>query len=345
MSQVWSHDQAFCIEAQRIYFNHRKKYVKTLRLNTFLILFSSLYLLGCSTLKGNLSTRDEGFYSQLAPAKNAVPLPVEIARDIERITEDGMLVMNPDSTTSMGLAAIADKLDQLESRVSEGVRSPASEQVVPHHHHHCDHAENHSHGKSGNKRVSKHRHKKKGPFLAKGKGPLMRGRKGRLGAITNYKSTLPPLKGGKTVSYIVKLGDTLMKIAFEKHANYLRWKDIYKVNKNKMISPRKMKVGTELTIENVKYVYIKRDGQPYLIKKEDTLKSISKKLYGTENKWKDIWKNNPQLVQNPKKIYSGFTLYYQPEKGEAQFLRVPAEEGKTTNKVEEKTKAKTPKVK
>jgi len=292
--------------------------------------------MGCSTLKGNLSTRDEGFYSQLAPAKNAVPLPVEIARDIERITEDGMLVMNPDSTTAMGLAAIADKLDQLESKVQNGVRSPASENF--HHHHH--ESANHSHDKDGNVKVHSHSHKqkRKKPFLARGKGPLMKGRKGRLGAITNYKSSLPPLKGGKTVSYIVKLGDTLMKIAFEKYANYLRWKDIYKVNQNKMISPRKMKVGTELTIENVKYVYIKKDGKPYLIKKEDTLKSISKKLYGTEDKWNDIWKNNPQLVQNPKKIYSGFTLYYQPENGEAQFLRVPAEENKASSQKEESTK-------
>lgn len=301
-----------------------------------MILLSALYFTGCSTLKGNLSTRDEGFYSQIAPAKHAVPLPVEIARDIERITEDGMLVMNPDSTTSMGLAAIADKLDQLDKKVQDGVRRPASAEEVPHHHHHCNHSAEHQHDKKGNVKIVSHRHKKKKPFLARGKGPLMRGRKGRLGAITNYKSSLTPLKGGKTVSYIVKMGDTLMKIAFEKYANYLRWKDIYKVNKNKMISPKKMKIGTELTIENVKYVYVKKDGQPYLIRKEDTLKSISKKLYGTEDKWKDIWKNNPQLVQNPKKIYSGFTLYYQPENGEAQFLRVPAE----AEKVEEKAKPK-----
>jgi len=338
VSQAWSHDRAFSIEAKSIYFVLRKINVKNLKLNTFLILFSALYFMGCSSLKGNLSTRDEGFYSQLAPAKNAVPLPVEIARDIERITEDGMLVMNPDSTTAMGLAAIADKLDQLEGKVEKG-RSLASAEV-PHHHHHCDHTADHRHGKNGSVKSTRHRHVKKKAFLAKGKGPLMRGRKGRLGAITNYKSGLPPLKGGKTVSYIVKLGDTLMKIAFEKYANYLRWKDIYKVNKNKMISPRKMKVGTELTIENVKYVYIKKDGKPYLIKKEDTLRSISKKLYGTEDKWKDIWKNNPQLVQNPKKIYSGFTLYYQPENGEAKFLRVPAESKKAEPTDQTKAKKK-----
>jgi nucleoid-associated protein YgaU len=303
--------------------------------------------MGCSTLKGNLSTRDEGLYSQLAPAKNAVPLPVEIARDIERITEDGMLVMNPDSTTAMGLAAIADKLDQLDGKFQEGIRRPASEDVVPHHHHHCDHAENHEHSKAKNRRTASHSHKstKKKPFLAGGKGPLMRGRKGKLGALTNYKSSLPPLEGGKTVSYIVKLGDTLMKIAFEKHADYLRWKDIYSVNKDKMISPRKMKVGTELTIENVKYVYIKRDGKPYLIRKEDTLKSISKKLYGTEDKWKDIWKNNPQLVKNPKKIYAGFTLYYQPKNGEAQFLRVPAEETDESSETPDKASKKASKAK
>jgi nucleoid-associated protein YgaU len=286
---------------------------------------------GCASGAKNFSTRDEGFYNRIAPAKYASPLPVEIARDIESITEDGTLVMNPDPTTAMGLAAIANKLDQLESKMQ--TRTIASEQVA-HHHHHYDHDHTQNQTQKDKAQVRSNVRKAKRPFLARGNGPLMRRRKGRIGALTNYKTNLPPLKGGKTVSYIVKLGDTLMKIAFEKYANYLRWKDIYRVNSDKMISPRKMKVGTELTIENVKYVYIKKDGNPYLIKKEDTLKSISKKLYGTEDKWKDIWKNNPQLIQNPKKIYAGFSLYYKSNSNGPEFLRVPAQESKEVSQKE-----------
>lgn len=170
----------------------------------------------------------------------------------------------------------------------------------------------------------KRRKAKRGLFAGRRNGPLMKGWAKEKGTKHYHKSKGIKRTGGKTVNYMVKLGDTLMKIAFEKHGDYLRWKEIYQVNRDKMKSPRKMQVGTELTIHNVKYVYIKRDGQPYLIKKEDTLKAISKKLYGDETRWKEIWANNPQLIQNPSKIYAGFTLYYKPDAQNNLNLRVPA---------------------
>ena len=104
-----------------------------------------------------------------------------------------------------------------------------------------------------------------------------------------------------------------MKIAFEKYGNYLRWREIYKLNRHKMDHYTKMAVGTVLTIQNVKYVYIQKNGRPYLIRNGDTLKSIAKNLLGTTEKWREIWKNNPQLIINPKKIFAGFTLYYNEE--------------------------------
>lgn len=301
-------------------------------LSIIIVLPAALSITACTSVQTHHAQFKYSFHGKATALKNSSPIPVEIARDIERITEDGMLVMNPDATTSMGLAAISDKLDQLESKFQDGQRGLANSNSCSHHSH-SDHVHTHSHSpeqsqvQAAKPYRKKSINRKKGRLLAGNKGPLTRNKRGRIGALTNYKQNLEPLQGGKTVSYIVKLGDTLMKIAFEKYANYLRWKDIYQLNKNKMISPRKMKVGTELTIANVKYVYIKRDGKPYLIKKEDTLKSISKKLYGSENKWKDIWKNNPQLIQNPKKIYAGFSLYYKPDQGKVEFLRVPADEG------------------
>lgn len=244
--------------------------------------------------------QQKGFYGRIAPANSSSPLPVEIAKDIESISEEGILYIKESDVVSRVEDAIIDKS---ESRIGSGRRATAARKPE---------------FLEANRR---------GPLLARGKAGL-RGKRSKRhkkrGPLTIGRSHLPKLTGGKTVSYIVRWGDTLMKIAFEKYANYLRWKDIYQINKDKMESPRKMKVGTELTIENVKYVYIKKDGQPYLVRKKDTLKSISQKLYGTPDRWKEIWKNNPQLIQNPKKIYAGFTLYYEDGKKNPDLLRVPA---------------------
>jgi hypothetical protein len=45
----------------------------------------------------------------------------------------------------------------------------------------------------------------------------------------------------------------------------------------------------------------------------DTLGKISKRVYGTVERWKEIWKNNEKLIKDPNKIYAGFTLYYVPD--------------------------------
>lgn len=268
-------------------------------------------------LGNGLNMQNKGFYGRMAPTKNSAPLPVEIAKDIASISEEGILYITEEDIIAEVKDALLEKHGKMAGQpLPEGQRKKR--------------------GVATSKSRKLAQKKEEPEFLSKNRrGPLMKSRRGvrrRRGPLTIGKSSLPPLRGGKTVSYIVRLGDTLMKIAFDKYANYLRWKDIYHINKNKMSSPRKMRVGTELTIKNVKYVYIKRDGLPYLIRKEDTLKSISKKLYGTPDRWKEIWKNNPQLIQNPRKIYAGFTLRYKPPGTKTNQLRVPATKSKKTAK-------------
>ncbi len=114
----------------------------------------------------------------------------------------------------------------------------------------------------------------------------------------------------KTEKYEVKQGDTLMKIAFEKYGNIYRWREIYQTNKEKIENYNKLVSGTVLLIEGIEYVFIEKNGEAYLIKKNDSLVKISKKLYGTTSNWKVLWKNNPQLIKDPNKIYAGFDLYY-----------------------------------
>ena len=292
-------------------------------------LIAILGLSGCASWLGfDDEPRDPGFYQQATPNRNGVPLPVQIAQDIEKITEDGALILKGDPL-SMGVSETAAKTLTREQRQAQdfeynNITSARQDQK--------DRDDEDDDDDVDMDQVAQEQNavpiSEDDLVLKEDKGPLVqaniRKKTGPLNFRRKLSSTLPPLKGGKTVSYVVKLGDTLMKIAFEKYANYLRWKDIYKINKKKIGHPRRMKVGTELTIRNVKYVYIKRDGRPYLIRKNDTLKSISKQLYGTASRWKEIYKNNPQLIRNPKKIYHGFTLYYQPDKKSNVPVRQPS---------------------
>ncbi len=130
---------------------------------------------------------------------------------------------------------------------------------------------------------------------------------------------------GKDQKYVVKTGDTLMKISFEKYGNVYRWREILNANKGKIANFNSLPIGATLVIKGVEYVVIERNGQPYLIRRGDTLVKISRGLYNTPVHWKDLWMNNRQLIRDPNKIYAGFTLYYQdltsnPNQGPKQLL-------------------------
>ncbi len=130
----------------------------------------------------------------------------------------------------------------------------------------------------------------------------------------NVKPSLrgPAKTNGQNQSYQVRVGDTLMKISFEKYGNVYRWRQIYEQNRNLIANYNVLVPGTVLTIYGVEYVLIEKNGKPYLIKKNDTLVKISNSLYGNSKEWKNLWQNNRQLIHNPNKIYAGFTLYYKP---------------------------------
>lgn len=124
---------------------------------------------------------------------------------------------------------------------------------------------------------------------------------------------------GNTTTYTVQRGDTLMKIALKFYGDYSKWADIYNTNRALVGTPETMPTGIVLTLEDTKNdVQVARNGNPYTIQPEDTLQSISMKLYGTTAKWKTLWQNNPELIKNPDKIYHGFTLYYVPDHNSRQ---------------------------
>lgn len=111
--------------------------------------------------------------------------------------------------------------------------------------------------------------------------------------------------------YKVKKGETLMQIAFKIYGDVSRWKDLKKLNQEKV--SRNTALATNMTLKyaapSKEFVW-NPEGIAYLIKNGETLGIISSNVYHTPTKWKNIWENNKPLIKNPNIIYSGFTLYY-----------------------------------
>ena len=111
-------------------------------------------------------------------------------------------------------------------------------------------------------------------------------------------------------SYTVNQNDTLMKIAFEIYGDYEQWRVIKDSNPEKIGSDNMIKEGMTLTFPEPAEEFVQsKNGDPYLIKRGDTLTSISKNAYGTSRHWKAIWKNNTPLIKDPNLIFAGFTIY------------------------------------
>ncbi len=127
-----------------------------------------------------------------------------------------------------------------------------------------------------------------------------------------------------TENYTVLRGDTLMKIAFHETGNISNWKTIYEDNRDQLKDPSVIPIGTILKVtQSAHFSDINNQGEKYLIQEGDTLRKISQHLYGTVSKWKEIWENNKQLIQDPDKIFAGFYLSYVPHE-------VPADSGQRT---------------
>lgn len=108
--------------------------------------------------------------------------------------------------------------------------------------------------------------------------------------------------------YVVKQHDTAMKIAFYLYKDIRKWKDIKRLNgTTNLFTGQKIKVPRTPEILN----YTRPEGDPYLIKKDDTLGRISEKVYnGRSRYWINIWDNNKEVIDDYDLIFPGFTLYY-----------------------------------
>ncbi len=115
---------------------------------------------------------------------------------------------------------------------------------------------------------------------------------------------------GNIINYEVKKTETMMLIAFNLYGDYEQWRKIKELNPE--VSPYKsLQAGQVIKVvePTEKFVWAP-SGNPYLIKRNDTLSSISSELYQTPNHWKDLYHHNQPLIKDPNKIFAGFTIYY-----------------------------------
>jgi len=113
--------------------------------------------------------------------------------------------------------------------------------------------------------------------------------------------------------YVVRRGDTLMLIAFHMYGDYLRWREIYELNRATLGANHDLNAGMLLKLSLPLRPHQRPMGLPYLIKSGDSLSLISRKVYGDLNDWPRIWQNNPTQIRDPNLIFAGFTLFY-PER-------------------------------
>ena len=112
--------------------------------------------------------------------------------------------------------------------------------------------------------------------------------------------------------YRVKRGDTLLYIAYKIYGDYRKWRDVLGVNPG--IDPNNLMAGTKIKyqIPMEKFVW-NRNGVGHLITRGETLGTISALHYGTSKRWKEIHRNNRDMIMDPNLIFAGFTLYYIPD--------------------------------
>ena len=116
---------------------------------------------------------------------------------------------------------------------------------------------------------------------------------------------------GEVGVYVAEKGETLMQIAFKIYGDYRQWKQLMSWNN---LSSQSVLSGTKLKYEKPanKFHWSPR-GNPYLVKKGDTLGFISQEKYNTSRRWREIYDNNKPLIRDPNLIFAGFTIYYIPD--------------------------------
>jgi nucleoid-associated protein YgaU len=112
-----------------------------------------------------------------------------------------------------------------------------------------------------------------------------------------------------TVTYEVKKGDSLWKIAQNNLGSGYKWTEIAKLNNLK--NPGLIYLGQKLILKSVEVVIPGQGsitGNSYVVVKGDSLWKIAVRAYGDGFKWTSIWNANKKAVIVPNKLFTGTKL-------------------------------------
>ena len=102
-----------------------------------------------------------------------------------------------------------------------------------------------------------------------------------------------------------------MWIAFKIYGDYTKWRHLAHVNTDSISNAHRVMPGAVIKyMPPVQEFDWNPTGNPYLVKRGDTLGTVSKDVYGVMSRWKEIYEHNRPLIRNPNLIFAGFTIYY-----------------------------------
>lgn len=115
------------------------------------------------------------------------------------------------------------------------------------------------------------------------------------------KSETEKSKTEKSENYEVKKGDSLWKIALAKLGDGNQWTEIAQINNLK--NANMLLVG-----QSLKMPPVKAEISEYIVKKGDSLWSISVQVYGDGYQWSNVYRANANFIKDPNKIEIGMKL-------------------------------------
>lgn len=115
------------------------------------------------------------------------------------------------------------------------------------------------------------------------------------------------------VTYIVKPGDTLRRIALNECGNPSRYVQIAEANKDVIKNVDIIADGTVITIPHYLLVQKRQSGNTYVVKPGDFLTRIAEKVYGDPAKYEVIFNANRDILDNPDTIFPDMVLTIPPD--------------------------------
>ncbi len=119
---------------------------------------------------------------------------------------------------------------------------------------------------------------------------------------------------GSFFEHEVQRNDTLSSISKKFYGSTIHWKTIEKANPG--IDPKKLKVGDVVRVPRKPDSIINPSStvqstgteRTHEVRKNDSLRKISRIYYGTESKWKTVLEANKDKISDPRRLAIGTVL-------------------------------------